>query len=116
MRIAAILVAAGCLLGSGFVRPALAAQSAPPAAAQTAADPEVTEERPVPVLVSGEPILWISTGIGPYSAQLRADRIQARLRDIIGDRTIRDATVTVREVDGASELRVGPKLVLVVAP
>jgi len=116
MRIAAILVAAGCLLGSGFVRPALAAQSAPPAAAQTAADPEVTEERPVPVLVSGEPILWISTGIGPYSAQLRADRIQARLRDVIGDRTIRDATVTVREVDGASELRVGPKLVLVVAP
>ena len=116
MRIAAILVAAGCLLGSGFVRPALAAQSAPPAAAQTAADPEVTEERPVPVLVSGEPILWIATGIGPYSAQLRADRIQARLRDIIGDRTIRDATVTVREVDGASELRVGPKLVLVVAP
>ena len=116
MRIAAILVAAGCLLGSGFVRPALAAQSAPPAAAQRTADPEVTEERPVPVLVSGEPILWISTGIGPYSAQLRADRIQARLRDIIGDRTIRDATVTVREVDGASELRVGPKLVLVVAP
>jgi small-conductance mechanosensitive channel len=116
MRIAAILVAAGCLLGSGLVRPALAAQSAPPAAAQTAADPEVTEERPVPVLVSGEPILWISTGIGPYSAQLRADRIQARLRDIIGDRTLRDATVTVGEVDGASELRVGPKLVLVVAP
>ena len=116
MRIAAILVAAGCLLGSGFVQPALAAQSAPSAAAQTTADPEVTEERPVPVLVSGEPILWISTGIGPYSAQLRADRIQARLRDIIGDRTIRDATVTVREVDGASELRVGPKLVLVVAP
>ena len=116
MRIAAILVAAGCLLGSGFVQPALAAQSAPPAAAQRTADPEVTEERPVPVLVSGEPILWIATGIGPYSAQLRADRIQARLRDIIGDRTIRDATVTVREVDGASELRVGPKLVLVVAP
>jgi small-conductance mechanosensitive channel len=67
-----------------------------------------------PVLVGGEPAIWIITGIGPYTPEFRAERVSERLRAIIRDRSIQDLKVTVVEVAGSSELRIGQRLVMVV--
>ena len=111
----ATLVAALC-------GPAAAAGAAPPAAvsaspqqpATAPPDPEADREQAAPVLVGGDPIIWITTGVGPYTAQFRADRIAQRVRDAIRDRTITNPTVMVTEAEGSSELRVGPRLLMVV--
>ena len=66
--------------------------------------------------LGGEPVIWITTGAGPYTPQYRATRISQRLESIISDRSVHDPTVTVVETDGSSELRVGPHLVMVVTP
>jgi small-conductance mechanosensitive channel len=87
-------------------------QSSPPAVQ----DPEAEGEPAAPVLVGGEPVIWISTGAGGYTPQVRADRIGRRLSDIVHDPSITDPAVTVNEVEGSSELRVGPRLVMVVTP
>ena len=89
-------------------------QSAPPAAAES--DPEAVPEpqTPAAVLLGGEPVVWVPTGSGPYTAQIRAGRITQRLEEAVHDLTVRDATVTVTEVDGSSELRFGPRLLMVV--
>ena len=82
--------------------------------AAVAPDPEAGGEPPAAVLVGGEPIIWVTTAPPPYTPQFRADRISQRLREIVRDRTIRDPTVTVTETEGSTELRVGPRLVMVV--
>jgi small-conductance mechanosensitive channel len=86
------------------------------AAPQTPAppDPEAAADRAAPVLVGGDPVIWVTTGIGPYTSQFRADRISQRVHDAVRDRTIHDPTVTVTEAEGSSELRVGPRLLMVV--
>jgi small-conductance mechanosensitive channel len=76
-------------------------------------DPEARANPVAPVLVGGEPTIWVP-GVGPYTPQFRADRIGQRLHEVIRDRSIRDPTITVIENDGASELRVGPRLLMVV--
>ena len=73
-------------------------------------------ETAAPVLVGGEPVFWVATGVGPYTAQYRADRITGRVREVIHDRTISDMSVTVTDDDGASVLRVGAKALMVVTP
>ena len=82
--------------------------------AATTIDREAEPSRPAAVLLDGEPVLWITAGVGPYSTEFRAERIGQRLHDIVRDRTVRDVTVTVLEVDGSSELRIGPRLLMVV--
>jgi small-conductance mechanosensitive channel len=82
--------------------------------AQQPRDPEAGTDRPAPVLVGGEPVLWIAAGLGPYSAQFRAARVEQRLDEVVHDRTVRDLTVTVVEIDSSSELRVGQRLLMVV--
>jgi small-conductance mechanosensitive channel len=77
-------------------------------------DPEATGDPAAPVLVGGEPVIWITVGAGPYTTQFRADRISQRVRDVVRDRRILDPSVTVSEVDGSSELRVGQRLLMVV--
>jgi small-conductance mechanosensitive channel len=47
---------------------------------------------------------------------MRAQRISDRLQTIIDDRSVRDPTVTVVEAEGASELHVGPHLLMVITP
>jgi small-conductance mechanosensitive channel len=84
--------------------------------AAVAVDPEAERERPAAVLLEGEPILWIAAGAGPYSTQFRAERIAERLDAIVHDRSIRDPAVTVIDAEGASELRVGSHLLMVVTP
>jgi small-conductance mechanosensitive channel len=88
--------------------------NAPQQQATAPPDPEAEREHAAPVLVGGEPIFWITTGVGPYTAQFRADRIAHRVNDAVRDRTIADPTVTVTETEGSSELRVGPRLLMVV--
>jgi small-conductance mechanosensitive channel len=92
--------------------PLLAGQTTapPPAAVQ---DPEAQEES-APVLLGGEPVIWISAGAGPYSARYRADRISGRLEEVVHDRLIRDPTLTIVEAGAATELRAGPRLLMVV--
>ena len=70
--------------------------------------------RAAPVLVGGEPVIWVTVGAGPYTPQFRADRIGQRLHEAIRDRSIRDPTVTVTENEGSSELRAGSRLLMVV--
>ncbi len=77
-------------------------------------DLEAEDDRAVPVSVGGEPVIWLTTGAGPYTAQFRADRISQRLHEVIRDRSLNDPTVKVTENDGSSELRVGPRLLMVV--
>jgi small-conductance mechanosensitive channel len=68
------------------------------------------------VLIGGEPVVYVPTGVGSYSAELRAARIAERATAIVRDRTITDSTVTVVEAEDSSELRVGPRLLMVITP
>jgi small-conductance mechanosensitive channel len=111
-----ILCATFVAVLSPYVPVAAASQPTTPASAQPPApvDPEADRDRPAPVLVGGEPIIWITTGVGPYPPQFRADRISQRVHDAVRDRTIRDPAVSVTEAEGSSELRAGPRLLMVV--
>jgi small-conductance mechanosensitive channel len=80
----------------------------------SAQDPEAETGPAAPVLVGDTPVIYIASGVGPYSAQARAERITRRIEEAIRDRSIKDLTVTVTEAQGSSELRVGPRLLLVV--
>jgi small-conductance mechanosensitive channel len=91
----------------------VAAQTPP---TQTPVDPELAAEaeQSAPVAIGGKVIIWIPTGAGQYTPQRRAERITARLEEAIADRSITNPTVTVVEVEGSSEVRVGPRLLMVV--
>jgi len=110
LRIAALLA---LLLHA--VTPAVAGQvpTASPASAATSVDPEA-EATSSPVLLGGDPIIWITVGAGPYSPHFRAQRISQRLESVARDRGISDPTVTVTENEGSSELRAGSRLLMVV--
>jgi small-conductance mechanosensitive channel len=113
-----ILVAALLAALSLSVPAALANQSQPntdPQAAPATPDPEAAPEA-APILVGGEPVIWITAPAGPYTTQFRAERISARLREIVRNRSIADLSVTVTEAEGSSELRAGSRLLMVVTP
>ena len=97
---------------------ALAAQALPATAAQQPSegerDLEASAHPPAPVLVEGEPVLYIAAPLGPYSPQFRATHIEQRLDEAVHDRTLRDLVVTVTDVKDSSELRVGQRLLMVV--
>lgn len=80
------------------------------------ADTELTAEaeESAPVTISGEVIIWIPTGVGQYTPERRAARISARLEEAIADRSQPNPTVTVVEVEGSSEIRMGARLLMVV--
>ena len=96
--------------------PAFARQGTGSAADPTAAPQPDREAEPVaaPVLLGGDPIIWIMAGAGPYTPQVRAERISERLKSISRDRSISNPTVTVTETEGSSELRAGTRLLMVV--
>jgi small-conductance mechanosensitive channel len=92
-----------------------------PAAAQTTptqapANQELAAEaeQAAPVVVGGETIIWIPTGAGQYTPQVRAARIAERIEEAIADRSVADPTVTVAEVEESAEVRMGPRLLMVV--
>ena len=94
--------------------------AASPASAQVPAapapDPELAAEaeESAPVTISGEVIIWIPTGAGEYTPARRAARITTRLEEAIADRSQPNPTVTVVEVEGSSEIRMGARLLMVV--
>jgi len=88
--------------------------SAPPQTSKSLVDPEAEAASPAAVLLGGDPVIWITAGAGPYAPQFRAERIAVRLEDAVHDRSLRDPTVTVAEVDGSSELRAGSRLLMVI--
>jgi small-conductance mechanosensitive channel len=94
--------------------PALASQATPDGqAAQAPSDPE-SADVPAPVTLGGETIVWVTAPAGPYGTEFRADRISRRLLEIVRDRSIPNPVVTVTEAEESSELRVGPRLLMVV--
>jgi small-conductance mechanosensitive channel len=111
-------------LGGGrafLVAALLAVVAAPARSAQAVQDPATQEieaeaSRAAPVLLGGEAIIWITTGAGAYTPHYRAERITQRLLEIVADRSLRTVPVTVVDVEGASELRVGPRLLMVITP
>jgi len=103
-RAAISLLALLCL-----IPPVASAQSQVPRDVEAA-----LEQHPAPVRVGGQPILWITTGLGPYSAQFRATRIEQRFDEAVHDRALQDLRVTITEVDNSSELRVGDHLLMIV--
>lgn len=106
--LAALLLLVG-IAGSGRAH----AQSSPAPATPSQQDVEARDDAAA-VLLEGEPVLWITVGAGPYSAAFRAERISERLLQIIRDHTLADPKVSVVDVEGSSELRVGPHLLMVV--
>jgi small-conductance mechanosensitive channel len=103
----------------------LIAAATMPAFAQTAPQParpsvaEVLESeagQPAPVVIGGEIVLLVPVGAGPYTPQVRADRIASRINEVIAERTLLNPTVTVVENNDSFELRVGPRLLMVVTP
>jgi small-conductance mechanosensitive channel len=110
------------LAGLLVVIPAASARSqaqveAPPTQAPaTTAQPDVEagSEAPAPVMLGGEIVVWITEGTGPYTPQYRAERIGRRLEEVVHDRSLKDPTVTITDVEGSSELRVGARLLMVV--
>jgi small-conductance mechanosensitive channel len=115
-----IILLASLLAGLPLAaRPAIGAQAAPRAAQSNPTptppqDLESDRDQPAAVELGGVPVVWITAGAGPYSTNFRADRISQRLRAIVRDRSITDPTVVVTESGDSSELRVGPRLLMVV--
>lgn len=87
----------------------------PPPAAASQPDPEA-EPAAAPVVLGGDAVIWILAGAGPYTPEVRAERISERLKSISRDRSISNPTVTVTENEGSSELRAGARLLMVVTP
>jgi len=105
----------------GRIGALLVLTAASPAAAQAPATPrpvdqalEAEAEKPAPVLISGEAVIWIPTGAGQYTPAVRAAGIAARLEDAIADRSVSNPTVTVVDVEDSSEVRMGPRLLMIV--
>ena len=100
------------LLALIVVAPSASAQvpAAPPQSQELAAEAEES----APVTISGEVIIWIPTGAGEYTPARRAARISARLEEAIADRSQPDPTITVVDIEGSSEVRMGPRLLMVV--
>jgi small-conductance mechanosensitive channel len=77
-------------------------------------DIEAESPAAMPVLLGGEPVVWIVSGVGPYTPQMRAERISARLEAVARDRSIQDPHVVIVEAEGSSELRVQQRLLMVI--
>lgn len=99
----------------------LVAMAVSPVAAQAPATPMQADqplaaeaEKAAPVLISGEPVIWIPTGAGQYTPAVRAAGIAARLEEAIADRSVSNPTVTVVDVEDSSEVRMGPRLLMIV--
>lgn len=110
-----VLVLGLLLCGTGRV----AGQSAQGSGASVSgqdntADPEMETDQIAPVLLGGEPVVWILARVGPWTTEQRAERVTERLEAIVHDRAVQDPAVTVVDVKGSSELRIGGQLLMVV--
>ena len=108
--LAALLALALQPAAAAFAQQATSGSAAASAPQQ---DPEA-DTVAAPVVLGGDPIIWIMAGAGPYTTQVRAERISERLKSIARDRSISNPTVTVTENEGSSEVRAGGRLLMVV--
>jgi small-conductance mechanosensitive channel len=92
---------------------AASAQPAPVTRSDTAPELVAEVEEPAPVLVGGQPIVIVPTGAGGYTPAMRAERIAERIGQAIAAPGP-DPAMSVVEVDGASEIRAGARLLMVV--
>ena len=113
-RTIAVLLAVLCQPVPAVLAGQLAGVTSTSAQPTPSPDLEAEGDRAAPVLVGGEPVIWVTVGAGPYTPQVRADRIGRRLHEAIRDRSLRDPSVTVTENEGSSELRAGSRLLMVV--
>ena len=104
------VVAAALLIVFSLTTSAAHAAQQPP----TSADPEARDDRPAAVMLDGQPVFWVTTPVGPYSTEFRADRISKRIDSVLHDWTIRDPSAVVVESEDTSEVRVGTQLIMVV--
>jgi hypothetical protein len=110
---AAVLLCTPNLLRAQSDQPASVPQERP-AAVPPGIGGELEPGRAAPILLGGEPVVWITAGIGQYTVDTRAARITQRLGEVVHDRSIRDVMVTVTEAGNSSELRVQGRLLMVV--
>jgi small-conductance mechanosensitive channel len=111
--VATLLLAGSPAARAGSGQPAGSPDQEPPPESQPgSAETEVTDS--APVMLGGEPVVWIFVGVGPYTAGVRAENIARRTEQIVHDKTIRDPTVSVVESADSSELRVENHLLMVV--
>jgi small-conductance mechanosensitive channel len=109
---------------SGFLLSAIdgvAGQPAPggglslsPQDGDVAQDVKREADQVAPVLLGGEPVVWILARVGPWTTEERAERARQRLETIVHDRTVQDPHVTVLDVQGSAELRIAQRLLMVV--
>jgi small-conductance mechanosensitive channel len=85
-----------------------------PGGALSARGAEVEPGRAAPVLIGGEPVIWIVAGIAQHTPQARAELITERVAEIVQDTSIRNPAVTVTDAGISSELRVQGRLLMVV--
>ena len=93
-----------------------APQSAAQPPSSTAQDLELESDEPAPVTIGGETVLLVPSGAGPYTPKARATRIEERINEIVGDRSVTDPAINVVESEGSFELHAGSRLVMVVTP
>lgn len=117
-RRAAVAVAALVLLTvptPAWTQDTSPASAPPQAQAPGSPDrPSVEPDRAAPVMLGGEAVVWIVAGFPPYTPAVRAELIAERLEKIVHDRSIKDASVAVTDVENSSELRVQGQLLMIV--
>jgi len=80
-------------------------QAAPP---PTTAPPQVVPAtEPAPVRIGGTPVIFIPVGLGGFTAQQRAERIQATLAAVIDDESVAGLPIRIEEVDNTTQLLIG---------
>ena len=119
LRIPLIASAAAALLCTpGALRAQAVAPPAPtqeqPGIPPAAHGVDVEPGRAAPVMLGGDPVVWIPSGFGQLTPEIRAARISERLAAIVHDPAIRDTAVAVTETGIASELRVQGRLLMTV--
>jgi small-conductance mechanosensitive channel len=112
---AACLLVVVVLLALAAPRHGLAQTSYPPALLE---QPSRAEQKidGFPVLLDGQPILYVRRGIAGFSAEERAQTITRRLQRIANDVTLPVADLRIQESreDGSLYLRIGQNLLLTI--
>ncbi|MFM7635186.1 MAG: mechanosensitive ion channel family protein [Cyanobacteriota bacterium] len=112
---AACLLVVVVLLALAAPRHGLAQSSDPPALLE---QPSRAEQKidGFPVLLDGQPILYVRRGIAGFSAEERAQTITRRLQRIANDVTLPVADLRIQESreDGSLYLRIGQNLLLTI--
>ncbi len=87
-------------------------QTAPPPA--TSPVPLAPAAQPAPVRIGGDTVIFIPVGLGGFTAEQRAARIEGVLAQVIDDESVAGLPVRIEEVDNTTQLLVGQYQVVTV--